>query len=59
MTPKIALEEHFATDETLMDSSGFLPPADWSELKTRLMDIHDQRLRQMDTHGIEIGRAHV
>jgi len=53
MTPKIALEEHFATDETLMDSSGFLPPADWSELKTRLMDIHDQRLRQMDTHGIE------
>ncbi|OVZ59065.1 amidohydrolase [Pigmentiphaga sp. NML080357] len=54
MKGKIALEEHFATEETLMDSAGFVPEKDWPELKSRLLDIQDRRLRLMDEHGIEV-----
>lgn len=50
---KIALEEHFAIEDTLMDSAGFVPDDHWPELRSRLLDIHDKRLRLMDTHGIE------
>ncbi|MDX3895060.1 gamma-resorcylate decarboxylase [Pusillimonas sp.] len=53
MQGKIALEEHFAIPDTLMDSAGFVPDDYWAELQSRLLDIHDQRLRLMDTHGIE------
>lgn len=53
MRGKIALEEHFATAETIQDSAGFLPDACWLELKDRLLDIHELRIRQMDEHGIE------
>jgi gamma-resorcylate decarboxylase len=51
---KIALEEHFAIDETVMDSAGFVPEKDWPELKSRLLDIHDKRLRLMDEFNIEM-----
>jgi gamma-resorcylate decarboxylase len=58
MTPiipgKIALEEHFAIEETLMDSAGFVPQDYWPELKGRLLDVQDKRLRLMDQHGVEI-----
>ena len=54
MKGKIALEEHFAIDETLSDSAGFLGEEVWPELSGRLMDIHEKRLRQMDEHGIEV-----
>ncbi len=54
MQGKVALEEHFAIAETLQDSAGFAPEADWSELKGRLLDIQDRRLREMDAHGIEM-----
>jgi 2,3-dihydroxybenzoate decarboxylase len=54
MKGKIALEEHFAIDDTLQDSAGFLPDAIWTELSARLLDIHGKRLRQMDEHGIEM-----
>ena len=54
MKGKIALEEHFAIDETLNDSAGFLGDEVWPELSNRLMDIHEKRLQQMDAHGIEI-----
>ena len=54
MQGKIALEEHFAIDDTLMDSAGFLGEHVWEELKSRLLDIHGKRLAQMDKHGIEI-----
>ncbi len=54
MQGKIALEEHFAIDETLNDSAGFLGDDVWPELSGRLMDIHEKRLRLMDAHGIEI-----
>jgi 2,3-dihydroxybenzoate decarboxylase len=54
MEGKIGLEEHFAIDETLMDSAGFVPEDHWPELRTRLLDIHDRRLREMDQHGMEM-----
>ena len=54
MQGKIALEEHFALEETVADSAGFSPKEDWPELKARLLDIQDRRLREMDSHGIEL-----
>ena len=54
MQGKVVLEEHFAIAETLQDSAGFAPEADWPELKGRLLDIQDRRLREMDAHGIEM-----
>ena len=54
MLGKVALEEHFAIEATLQDSAGFSPEADWPELKARLLDIQDRRLREMDAHGIEV-----
>ncbi|MDE1936401.1 amidohydrolase family protein [Bradyrhizobium sp.] len=54
MQGKVALEEHFAIPETLQDSAGFAPEADWPELKGRLLDIQERRLREMDAHGIEM-----
>ena len=53
MHGKIALEEHFAIEETLQDSNGFLPDEIWSELSARLLDIHGRRIDEMDKHGIE------
>ncbi|ASY65267.1 2-amino-3-carboxymuconate-6-semialdehyde decarboxylase (plasmid) [Sinorhizobium sojae CCBAU 05684] len=54
MQGKIALEEHFAIRETLMDSAGFVPGDYWTELQGRLLDIQDTRLRLMDRHGIDM-----
>jgi predicted TIM-barrel fold metal-dependent hydrolase len=51
---KIGLEEHFAIEETLLDSAGFVPESYWQELSHRLLDIHDARLRLMDQHGMEM-----
>lgn len=54
MRGKIVLEEHFALPETLQDSAGFVPADHWEELKARLLDLQDRRLREMDAHGIEM-----
>ena len=54
MQGKIALEEHFAIDDTLMDSYGFLPENTWEVLRGRLLDIEVRRIAEMDRHGIEI-----
>ncbi|MBS0247676.1 MAG: amidohydrolase [Proteobacteria bacterium] len=54
MNGKIGLEEHFAIEETLLDSAGFVPESYWKELSHRLLDIHDTRLRLMDQHGMEM-----
>jgi gamma-resorcylate decarboxylase len=54
MQGKIALEEHFAIPDTLMDSAGFVPDSYWPELKSRLLDIQERRLAEMDRHGIEM-----
>lgn len=54
MIGKIGLEEHFAIPDTLQDSAGFVPGDYWKELSRRLLDIHDDRLRQMDANGMEM-----
>src|SRR5882672_8619133 len=51
---KIGLEEHFAIEDTLSDSKGFLPDDVWPELRGRLIDIHDRRIAEMDRHGVEM-----
>ena len=54
MQGKIALEEHFAISETLEESRPFVPADHWEELKHRLLDFQDTRLKLMDKHGIEM-----
>jgi 2,3-dihydroxybenzoate decarboxylase len=54
MQGKIALEEHFAIPETLQDSAGFVPGIYWEELKSRLLDVQERRIREMDENGIEM-----
>ena len=54
MQGKIALEEHFATEDTINDSRGFLPEDTWTELRARALDIHERRIREMDKHGVEM-----
>ena len=54
MQGKVAVEEHFAIPETLAYSAGFVPQADWGELKARLMDMQERRIREMDANGIEM-----
>ncbi len=54
MQGKIALEEHFAIAETLEDSHGYFPERVWQEVKSRVLDIQDRRLREMDQNGIEL-----
>ena len=54
MKGKIGLEEHFAIEDTIMDSAGFFPDDIWVELRGRLIDLHDQRLKLMDRHGMQM-----
>lgn len=53
MIGKIAVEEHFALPETLHNPRGAFSAKDWEVMKARLIDLHDERLREMDRHGIE------
>jgi len=54
MQGKIGLEEHFAIPETVNDSRGYLPDETWNELRGRVLDIHERRLREMDAHDVEM-----
>jgi len=54
MNGTIALEEHFAVNETVDESKQFMPESLWTELKARLLDIQDKRLALMDKYGIEM-----
>ena len=54
MNGTIALEEHFAINDTLKDSRQFMPDTVWAELQSRLLDIQEKRLALMDKHGIEM-----
>jgi gamma-resorcylate decarboxylase len=54
MQGKIGLEEHFAIADTLNDSKGFLGDHVWPELESRLMDMQDKRLGEMDRHGMQM-----
>ncbi len=53
MQGKVTLEDHFAIEETLGDSQPFGAHV-WPELRYRLIDFHEQRLRLMDQADIEI-----
>ena len=37
MKGKIGLEEHFATEETLLDSKGYFPERTWNEVRSRIL----------------------
>ncbi len=54
MEGKIGLEEHFSFEDTIEDSNGFLDPSVWPELKYRLLDFSDKRLKFMDKYGMEV-----
>jgi predicted TIM-barrel fold metal-dependent hydrolase len=55
MKGKIALEEHWATDETLnIAGQPISAGAFWDELRRLLTDFRDKRLKGMDEHGIEL-----
>jgi predicted TIM-barrel fold metal-dependent hydrolase len=53
MDGKIGLEEHFALEDTLGDSESFVGKDTWGDLRSRLLDIQERRLREMDANGIE------
>jgi gamma-resorcylate decarboxylase len=52
MQGKIVLEEHFAIEDTIGDSRDF-GFDNWSELDRRLLDLDEERIGEMDRHGIE------
>ncbi|MEE2761309.1 MAG: amidohydrolase family protein [Pseudomonadota bacterium] len=55
MDGKIALEEHWAIQDTLGASEQLVGSSSgWGDIRRRLLDIHDERLREMDSHGIEL-----
>ena len=54
MQGKIALEEHFAIEDTVLDSKGFFPDHVWPELRSRVLDVQGRRIAQMDAHGVEM-----
>jgi len=53
MQGKIAIEEHFAIPDTTGNAMRY-PGAYWSGLQGKLLDLHDQRLAEMDRSGIGI-----
>jgi gamma-resorcylate decarboxylase len=53
MQGKVAVEEHFAIPDTT-DRSQRYQTDYWKGLQPRLLDLHDQRLAEMDRAGIEI-----
>jgi gamma-resorcylate decarboxylase len=54
MKGKIGLEEHFAIDDTLMDSRAFFPDDIWKEVRERILDLHGRRIRLMDEFGMQM-----
>jgi gamma-resorcylate decarboxylase len=54
MKGKIGLEEHFAIEDTLLDSKGFFPDVIWTEVRERILDIHGRRLHLMDEFGMDM-----
>lgn len=53
-TGKIALEEHFALPDTVPTSKKYFHPDVWPKIPQRLVDIHGQRLEEMDRNGIDL-----
>lgn len=52
MQNKIALEEHFATPDTIGDSQRFFLADAWPEQRRRLLDVQQERIERMDSCGI-------
>ncbi|HTH33600.1 MAG TPA: amidohydrolase family protein [Xanthobacteraceae bacterium] len=52
MQGKVAVEEHFRIPETKGSESRY-PGAYWEGLSSKLLDVHDARLAEMDKTGIE------
>jgi 2,3-dihydroxybenzoate decarboxylase len=52
MRDKIAIEEHFAIDDTLRESTEYALPGQLNAFERRMLDLDDERLREMDAHGI-------
>jgi len=52
MQGKVAVEEHFRIPET-KGSEARYPGAYWEGLSSKLLDVHDARLAEMDKTGIE------
>jgi 2,3-dihydroxybenzoate decarboxylase len=48
------LEEHFAIDDTLLDSRAFFPDDIWKEVRERILDLHGRRIRLMDEFGMQM-----
>jgi 2,3-dihydroxybenzoate decarboxylase len=54
MSDLIALEEHFALQDTLADSAPYAVSGGWSDLERRLLDLDEIRLAEMDRHGVKL-----
>ena len=52
MIGKITIEEHFGVEATLRESAEYAVPGQLNVLERRLLDLDDERLREMDAHGI-------
>src|ERR1043166_6672164 len=52
MQDKIALEEHFAIEDSLKESAQYAVPGQLDVLERRLIDVDGERLEQMDRNGI-------
>jgi 2,3-dihydroxybenzoate decarboxylase len=52
MDNKIALEEHFAIEDSLRESAEYAVPGQWNVLERRLIDLDGERLEEMDRSGI-------
>ena len=52
MDNKIALEEHFAIEDSLRESAEYAVPGQWNVLERRLIDVDGERLEEMDKNGI-------
>src|SRR3954470_19189157 len=54
MNGKIAFEEHWSLPDTLEAARGYVGgSAVWDTFQRRILDLGDERLREMDKHGIE------
>jgi len=54
MNGKIAFEEHWSLPETLEDARGFVGGSShWETFQHQILDLGDERLREMDKNGIE------
>ena len=54
MEGKIALEEHWAIEDTIAGNLGMSTAPNWPDIRSRLLDTQDLRLAEMDAHGIEL-----